>query len=152
MRIEDYILSKGFKLKPESDTTHTWATELRMASSELLQGKNSTELATVIEFLKEVLTKSRKLEKAPRGSRRTVAVTNGTLELFWIHRIRTRLKETDSPFNIDQPQFQNMYLDGKIQLLEHARANPKSYGERASSFLTAWLAELEAHHDTLLKV
>ena len=151
-QLEDHIIKLGFELKQERTTTYQWAAILREAWQDLSSHKEGLGLRCAIDLLTEVLSRGIKLAVSPKQHRGAISLTNGTIQLFWIHAIRIRLDENyKSSFPVNRPQALNAWLSGKIQLLEHAQRDPREYGSRAIEFIDAWLVELEAHHTSLIR-
>jgi hypothetical protein len=132
--IDDFFQSKGFQFKPRLDTVADWHRELVVTQQELSAKAPDTALETVIEYMQELRLRASTLHP----QRVSISRSNGVYELYWVHKTKQRLDQTEITFDLNRLTMTLEWFDTKLQLLKNAQADPGQFADEANEFISAW--------------
>ncbi|MFT5831882.1 MAG: hypothetical protein ACI9SY_000258 [Candidatus Paceibacteria bacterium] len=133
-KIDEFIQLKGFQFKPKLDTVADWHRELVATQQELCAKAPDTALETVIEYMQDLRLKANKINP----QRVTISKSNGMYELYWVHKTKQRLDQTEIAFDLNRLAVTLEWFDAKLQLLKNTQTNPGHFADEANEFILAW--------------
>jgi hypothetical protein len=133
-KIDDFIQDKGFQFKPRLDTVADWQRELVATQQELSEKAPDTALETVTEYMQELRLRANKINL----QRVKISQSNGVYELYWVHKTKQRLNQTEVTFNLNRLPVTLEWFDAKLKLLKDAQTDPGQFADEANKFISAW--------------
>jgi hypothetical protein len=67
-----------------------------------------------------------------------ISQSNGVYELYWVHKTKQRLDQTEITFDLNRLTMTLEWFDTKLQLLKNAQADPGQFADEANEFISAW--------------